>query len=136
VATSGVAKKTQVRISDAERDGGIRQLQGALAEGRLDYDEFHERLEMALQARTRLELRDALRDLPAATSSAARKRPWVRRHRMFVAVNSVAWAFYVAQVATGTSPRDLWPLYLTLPWGAFVAAMSLTRAPRPGRVDG
>jgi len=40
------------RASDADRDRVTEQLRAAVADGRLNPDEFHERLDAALAART------------------------------------------------------------------------------------
>ncbi|WP_225822873.1 DUF1707 SHOCT-like domain-containing protein [Streptomyces naphthomycinicus] len=55
-----------LRASDADRDRVAEVLRDALAEGRLDMDEFEERLEAAYTARTYGELAPLTRDLPAA----------------------------------------------------------------------
>ncbi|NLU68938.1 DUF1707 domain-containing protein [Streptomyces sp. HNM0574] len=54
-----------MRASDAERERVADLLRDALAEGRLDMDEFQERLDTAYHARTRGELVPLVRDLPA-----------------------------------------------------------------------
>lgn len=53
-----------LRASDADRDRVVEQLRDALAEGRLDMQEFEERLEAAYAARTYGELAPLTRDLP------------------------------------------------------------------------
>ncbi|WP_251093579.1 DUF1707 domain-containing protein [Streptomyces sp. Caat 7-52] len=55
-----------LRASDADRERVAEVLRDALAEGRLDMDEFEERLESAYAARTYGELAPLTRDLPAA----------------------------------------------------------------------
>ncbi|GAA3147737.1 hypothetical protein GCM10017687_76150 [Streptomyces echinatus] len=55
-----------LRASDADRDRVAEILRDALAEGRLDMEEFEERLESAYRARTYGELAPLTRDLPAA----------------------------------------------------------------------
>lgn len=52
-----------LRIGHAERDAAVEQLREAAAEGRLTLDELDARIETALQARTRAELRALLADL-------------------------------------------------------------------------
>lgn len=54
-----------MRASDAERERIAERLRDAVAEGRLDMDEFGERLDAAYKARTRGELEPLVRDLPA-----------------------------------------------------------------------
>ncbi|MGW7264769.1 DUF1707 SHOCT-like domain-containing protein [Streptomyces sp. NPDC054842] len=56
----------ELRASDADRERVAEVLRDALAEGRLDMDEFEERLEAAYRARTYGELAPITRDLPGA----------------------------------------------------------------------
>ncbi|WP_340556582.1 DUF1707 SHOCT-like domain-containing protein [Streptomyces sp. GSL17-111] len=64
-----------VRASDAERDEIADVLRDALAEGRLDTDEFGERLDAVYHARTRGELVPLVADLPQADRRAASPAP-------------------------------------------------------------
>lgn len=59
-----------MRASDAERDVVMSQLGVHFKDGRLDQDEFNERLEAAAAARTRGDLAALLTDLPATAE------PW------------------------------------------------------------
>jgi hypothetical protein len=52
------------RIGDAERDQAATYLREALAQGRLEQDEFDERVEAALRAKTQADLDPLFRDLP------------------------------------------------------------------------
>ncbi|PKV85939.1 uncharacterized protein DUF1707 [Streptomyces sp. TLI_146] len=54
----------EMRASDAERERVAEALREAVAEGRLDMEEFEERLEAAYKARTHGELAPLVRDLP------------------------------------------------------------------------
>ncbi len=56
-----------IRASDHDRDAGLRRVQEAFAEGRLDDAEFDERMRAALTARTQAELDVLLADLPVST---------------------------------------------------------------------
>ncbi|MEV6111022.1 DUF1707 domain-containing protein [Streptomyces sp. NPDC052109] len=56
----------ELRASDADRERVAEVLRDAVAEGRLDMEEFEERLEAAYSARTYGELAPLTRDLPAA----------------------------------------------------------------------
>jgi hypothetical protein len=60
----------ELRASDADRDRVAEVLRDALAEGRLDMEEFDERLEAVYKARTYGELAPLTRDLPAAGAAA------------------------------------------------------------------
>src|SRR6266851_3389998 len=58
-----------MRASDGERRQVIATLQAACVEGRLNLDEYGQRVEDALVARTRAQLEALLLDLPAETST-------------------------------------------------------------------
>lgn len=55
----------ELRASDADRDRVVERLRDAVAEGRLDMEEFEERLEATYKSRTYAELEPLTRDLPA-----------------------------------------------------------------------
>ena len=57
-----------VRVSDADREAVVAQLEKALAEGRITVDEFRQRAEVAYSALTTPELQPLLADLPARSS--------------------------------------------------------------------
>ncbi|WP_406330342.1 DUF1707 domain-containing protein [Streptomyces sp. NBC_00203] len=60
----------ELRASDADRERVSEQLRDALAEGRLDMEEFEERLEATYKARTYGELAPITRDLPGSAAAA------------------------------------------------------------------
>ncbi|WP_212911923.1 DUF1707 domain-containing protein [Streptomyces sp. TS71-3] len=60
-----------MRASDADRERVAEQLREAMAEGRLDMEEFQERLEATYRARTYGELAPITRDLPASGAPVA-----------------------------------------------------------------
>jgi hypothetical protein len=60
-----------IRVGDRDRDAVAHQLQDAFAEGRLDDDEFDQRMRAALTARVSTELDVLTADLPAATRPGA-----------------------------------------------------------------
>jgi hypothetical protein len=64
-----------VRASDADRERTITLLRDHAAEGRLTLEEFDERMESALAAKTHDELEALTRDLPAAPAEAPRRKP-------------------------------------------------------------
>ena len=53
-----------VRVSDAERERGLRELREAAVQGRLSSDSFVRRLDDALRSRNRDDLADLVSDLP------------------------------------------------------------------------
>jgi hypothetical protein len=60
-----------IRASDTERQRVVATLQSACVEGRLDLDEYGQRVEAALTARTRAQLDALLIDLPAEMGDAS-----------------------------------------------------------------
>ncbi|MFH8986610.1 DUF1707 domain-containing protein [Streptomyces sp. NPDC017940] len=62
----------RLRASDADRERVADVLREALAEGRLDMEEFGERLDAAYRARTYGELAPLTRDLPAAPQAGSK----------------------------------------------------------------
>ncbi|HYB35414.1 MAG TPA: DUF1707 domain-containing protein [Mycobacterium sp.] len=80
---------TELRVSDADRNGTLRRLHNAVALGLIDIDEFEDRSTRVSCARTRSELDSLVGDLPgpgAIVTSAADRvelRGWVgslKRH--------------------------------------------------------
>jgi hypothetical protein len=107
-----------LRVSQAERDEVVAALAGHFADGRLTVEEYEERVEAALAARTGRDLEPLLEDLPAADPPAppARTR---RRHdpRSLRAPLVPARLLAVAAVvvlAIATGPWALWLLWPAL----------------------
>lgn len=67
----------EMRASDAERERVAERLRDAVAEGRLDMEEFEQRLDIAYRARTHGELVPLVADLPAPGAGAADPLPAV-----------------------------------------------------------
>ncbi|MGW1723150.1 DUF1707 SHOCT-like domain-containing protein [Streptomyces sp. NPDC002306] len=102
----------ELRASDADRERVAEVLRDAVAEGRLDMEEFEERLEATYTARTYGELAPITRDLPAAgvtpPSVSLRKEPvgdgsWERR--IVGGEGSSAWA---VAVMSGFQRKGRW----------------------------
>jgi hypothetical protein len=89
--------RPELRASDTDRERVAEHLRDALAEGRLDMEEFEERLEATYKARTYGELTPITRDLPVAGITA----PAVSLHKEPAADGS--WAGRVVG-GDGTSP--------------------------------
>lgn len=62
----------QLRISDADRERYAAQLQAAVGEGRLAFDEFEQRMTALYAARTAGDLEPIVGDLPAVPAPATR----------------------------------------------------------------
>lgn len=91
----------ELRVSDAEREHVVEVLQKAIGRGLLSLDEFTERTDTALAARTRSELNAVLIDLPGVThsdpSSPLRDKPVELRANMSSLKRDGRW----------TVPREL-----------------------------
>jgi hypothetical protein len=66
-----------IRLSDRDRDAVAHRLQEAFAEGRLDDDEFDQRMRAALTAKLSTELEPLTSDLPATGAQPATVVPAV-----------------------------------------------------------
>ena len=112
------------RIGDAERDRAVDALQVHMAEGRLDREEFDERLDRALGARTAADLQPLFADLPEprpetglGASSAYVPPPWAQAAPATAAVPAVV----PEPALPATRPRPLGAtLAVTLIWPAAV----------------
>jgi hypothetical protein len=107
-----------LRVSQAERDEVVTVLAGHFADGRLTVEEYEERVEAALAARTGRDLEPLLEDLPADDRPAAPARTRHRRvPRSFGAPLVPARLLAVAAVvvlAIATGPWALWLLWPAL----------------------
>ena len=112
-----------LRLSDAERDSVVARLSDGLSDGRLELDDFNERLDAAYSAKTHGEVAVLTSDLPKVKrpkTPATRRARLKRRFGSYLAVNAVLWSIWTTQVLTAGSPHDLWPLWVTIPWGAWL----------------
>jgi hypothetical protein len=91
----------EMRASDSERERVAERLREAMAEGRLDMEEFTERLDTAYRARTHGELEPLVSDLPAWEGSAAALSPPT-------AAGSGGWAQRVGGPATSKGAFAFW----------------------------
>jgi hypothetical protein len=115
-----------IRASDAERERCADSLRAHFTAGRLDADEFEERVERAWHARTRGELALLVRDLPRLRP--ARPPAWVRAVdrvdrtllRAHATVFGATNGSFVAIWAV-TGQGDFWPAWLLVPWAPFMA---------------
>jgi hypothetical protein len=85
----------ELRVSDAERKHVVEVLQKAIGHGLLSLDEFTERTDTALAAKTRGELNAVLVDLPGVThtdpDSPVREKPVELRANMSTLKRDGAW---------------------------------------------
>ena len=113
----------EIRVSDQERDQVAGEVREHYAVGRLSDEELHQRLDATYRARTRHELQAVTRDLPgpAPTDRGERYRRLYRRSwGRYLRVNAICWTIWGASIAAtpGHQWQGMWPLWVTLPWGA------------------
>jgi Domain of unknown function (DUF1707) len=140
-----------MRASDTDREAVSGRLREALAEGRLTMDEFNERLDRSLAAKTVGELAVVTRDLPGGAAVAVPEGPVAPPALRHVGKRHVRrlWASWatVAIITTGVwlasslsngKVDNFWPIWAIGPWGAVLLARTLFGAERerPGRQDG
>lgn len=134
VAAAGLAEpleRSEVRVSDVEREAAADELRVHAGAGRLELDELDERIEAALCARTRSDLATVLADLPPATAAAGepRRRRQERGGQRFTTYLWVMALLIAIWLLTGAGHP--WPLYPALGWGI---PLLLTR-PGEGRTQ-
>lgn len=128
---SPVSSRPDQRVSDTERQAVVEQLRLNTADGRLDMDEFGDRVEAALAARTGAELTSVLRDLPnlePPEEAQARRRRKVRGILVpYIVINAflvLVWALTGIGAAGGASDGGaggyFWPIWVILGWGVMV----------------
>ncbi|MGW7083965.1 DUF1707 SHOCT-like domain-containing protein [Streptomyces sp. NPDC054871] len=91
-----------LRAADADRERVAERLREAVAEGRLDMEEFGERLDATYKARTYGELEPITRDLPAAGAKLSMVKPSSARE------GEIDWPSRVGGEATSTGGFAFW----------------------------
>lgn len=131
-----------MRAGDGDRQATADRLQNALAEGRLDLDEYDERLQRAYAAKTYAELDALLADLPGAApvhrsgvavpgpslsaveGQAARPhatRRWlVETWDSYGAVVGITTTVWLITVLGSWELHYFWPIWVAGPWGAIL----------------
>ncbi len=91
------SERPDLRVSDADQDAVIGELGEHYQAGRLDTDEFGERLDAAASARTRGELNRLMADLPRSAAPAPQPEP--QRGRQAAVVAAVLMSVAAAVLA-------------------------------------
>jgi DUF1707 SHOCT-like domain len=107
-----------LRVSQAERDEVVTVLARHFADGRLTVEEYEERVEAALAARTGRDLEPLLEDLPVPDPRPAptrtHRRPEPRSMRLPVIPARLLAVAAVVVLAIATGPWALWLLWPAL----------------------
>lgn len=106
------------RIGDAEREVAGARLGDHYAAGRLEHEEYDERLDAVFSARTRADLDQLFWDLPQATAPSVVTRPTARTRTAFprwvpVAVIAILVGVAVLEAAP-------WVLLIAAAWFVFL----------------
>ena len=111
-------RNPNLRAADADRERTAARLRESHAEGRLDMDEFQQRLERCYQAKTVGELDELMRDLPRHDEHA--ERPSLGGHRQsgsrLALLAAIVIALIVISAAIGHHRFWLWIPLVFLFW--------------------
>jgi uncharacterized protein DUF1707 len=140
-----------IRASDAERERTVAQLNQHHVDGRLTAEEFSDRVESALAARTRGELDALLTDLPAPVERAPVEQApvaagggpgWRPSRPAIVAMTLLGIALLVGMIASwvrGPGPPyfffPFFPLFPLIFWGFLLARLAGFLGRQAGRRD-
>jgi hypothetical protein len=142
-----------MRVSDADRQAAAERLRGALAEGRLDFSEYDDRLAKAFQAVTYADLDQLFTDLPvqASTQFGAPPRPAPPEVARRAAVGlraaglptplKILWTIWSCTVLINLTvwllvslgngePDYFWPMWLFVPGAALFGATVIVNSVR------
>ena len=152
-----MVERTQMRVSDSERQAAVDRLRLAHDEGRLDLDEYDRRLAAAYASKTYGDLDQLFLDLPAAGSVPVVHRPAIPAPRTAAAVAvtegafarmplalKVLWTVYGSVVAlnlmiwflvsvSSTGGIYFWPMWLLIPGVALGTVTVAVDGHRRGR---
>jgi Domain of unknown function (DUF1707) len=113
---SGPSGDADLRVSEAERQAAADELKAHFAAGRINMDEFDERLQAALSARTNRDLADGFKDLPREGSSAVEGQMH-RARPPFVVLFAIAGfivavSTFLGTIAFGSVHRFIFPWWI------------------------
>ena len=106
------------RIGDAERNVAAARLGDHYAAGRLDHEEYDERLDAIFSARTRADLDQLFWDLPRAVVPVATARPATRTRPRFP--RWVPMVVVLVLIAVAVLEAAPWVLLIAALWLVFI----------------
>ena len=121
------AGRADERVSDAERTAVADELSKHYTEGRLDQEEFDQRLNQAMAAKTYRDLAGLLQDLPQADAPVVPAAP-VRRRRG-TGLGKLILIVLIAIVLVSAAHAGTWMLGPVL-WIALICAIVVLAARR------
>jgi hypothetical protein len=117
-----MAARATLRASDADRERAVERLRQAATEGRLLTEEFEQRLEAALSARTYAQLDALVADLPGGrlpVPREAHRLAWVPPALGLAIVIPVVLGVLAAVVLALAGVFTMWWLWLVVGWWFF-----------------
>jgi len=117
-----MAPRDQLRAADSDREKLAERLRQALEEGRLDLNEYDDRLGQAYAAKTYGELDRLVTDLPAPPPAkqvypGAARRWLAEQWRPWVNVVSICVAIWLLATIASAGLVYFWPFWVAVPWG-------------------
>jgi hypothetical protein len=122
--------RDKLRAGDSDREVVAERLQAAVTDGRLDLDEYDQRLGAVYAAKTYGELDRLLADLPGPAPAPSPPRSVTRpapgavrlwlaaQWRTWAQVVSVCVAIWAVTAIGSASLPYFWPFWVAVPWGA------------------
>lgn len=126
-----MGSQDELRAADSDREKVAERLRRALEEGRLDLNEYDDRLGRAYAAKTYGELDGLLTDLPAPPAAerrhpAAGRRWLAAQWRPWVNVVSICVAIWALTAIVSLSLPYFWPFWVAVPWGVVLLARTVS----------
>ncbi|MCX5200952.1 DUF1707 domain-containing protein [Streptomyces sp. NBC_00237] len=119
MTSSSASDLPELRASDADRERVAEVLREAVAEGRLDMEEFDERLGAVFRSRTHGELQVLVRDLPVSAETAPMVLPELRGGGA-----TESWASRIGVPATSKGAFAFWGGFKR--WGTWSVPRTFT----------
>ena len=116
-----MGQELQIRPSDEARSRAAKALRAHYAAGRLDEPELERRVELALAAQTRGELKALFRDLPWDPRSRDRANAFWTFHRNLFRAHGLAYVGInglLVGIWAATGQGEFWPAGSIAGWGA------------------
>ncbi|WP_066368994.1 DUF1707 SHOCT-like domain-containing protein [Herbidospora mongoliensis] len=136
-----MAFSPEMRASDADREKVAAALREHMVEGRLNTEEFGERLEAAYAARTFGELQVLTRDLPDTDLKNLPARPEPMKPQakkdskkmreawsVWATVAGINWFIWLMITVTSGDAPYAWPLWVMGPWGIGLLIATLAQS--------
>ncbi len=114
----GPSSDQHLRVSDAERQAVTDRLAEHFGDGRLDQAEFDERVDRAMNAKTRADLAGLFDDLPETGAPAVPERPRYRRRHPILTIALLVLIAVAAVHAVGA-------VFVPWLWIGFLAVILL-----------